>query len=137
MTRHSTLRAAVVGGILLGSLTLAGCSGTGLLYGHWNWDDLEAAQESDEGFRIPQLVPDDALDLRMVSAQRDYGLQLSFASAEGITADYCERAPIDVATELPSDWWPESTPSEGLVCGWWEAFEQDGTYYAWDTREAE
>jgi len=140
MTSHTARITLGLAATAVLGVSLTGCVGGDFLggdplHGSWSWDDLEQARESDEGFRVPELVPADATELRLFNDQRAYGNHLSFVSEEGLTADYCEPSDIDVQTTLPSGWWPEETPERGWTCGWWQVFEGDDAIYAWDSRE--
>lgn len=142
-TNSTRLRAAgilVVGAAL--AATLTGCaaldsidSGTiGMSESEASFGDYSAASDSREAIRIPDLVPEDATDIRMKWHNVDFGSLIAFESAEGITADYCEPGEVSGDPGLEAGWWPEDVPAEGLTCGFWTAFESEGVYYAWDTR---
>lgn len=140
MTNTTTSRAVRIAAgnaaLALAGLGLTGCDSLpDLSYADYEWSTATQARDSDEGFRVRDLVPDDATDVTLRIDEREFGAQFEWQSEAGITADYCEPQPLDRTSEMNSSWWPDTVPSEGWVCGWWEVFELDGSYYAWDTRE--
>lgn len=100
-----------------------------------HWDDRAAAEADDsDGMRVPGLVPDDATDLDLRYDLRHFGAWLRFDSASDVQADYCETGALTGDPAADADWWPTTLPDDGLLCGWWSAFESDGAWYVWDTR---
>jgi hypothetical protein len=114
-------------------VTLAGCASFGINTvetGHYG--TAEEARSSSNGYQIPQLVPEDATNVRIAYNTVDGGVVLSF-DTEAVTADYCKPGDIETTPELIPSWWPETgIPNEGLTCGTWTAVEKDGTFLAWD-----
>lgn len=131
-TTRSRLLLAVP--LLVAAPLLAGCQAFGIneQYGarYATLDDMKASWDA---ARIPMLVPDDAVDIRIGYNTIDTGAMLGFASPGGITADYCEPGPVDGAPAFEPGWWPEGAmPSTGFTCGDWTVVEVDDEFYVWD-----
>jgi len=123
--------------VVLAGVALTGCAGLGgpdVSDTHFA-DDAEALNSS-KAANIPGFLPLDATDVDLAVRSSAPGSQLHWTSEGGITATYCEPGPITGSpSDLGVDWWPGSVPAEGYDCGRWMAFEADGAFYAWDTKE--
>lgn len=129
----------LLAGLAVGSVAAIGLTGCANLDVYaamtgeteFSWSTAKDARESDERFRIPEFLPDDATDITIAVDLRDPGAVLRWTSESGITADYCEASEILGDSIFTADWWPE-IPAEGWDCGRWIAFEHEGEFYAWD-----
>ncbi|TPW71509.1 hypothetical protein [Schumannella sp. 10F1B-5-1] len=124
--------AATVGATLL----LSGCGMSLNPVGRANvsWNDYDTAKKSDDGYRVPMLVPDDATDIRLRYDLQTTGAWFRFDSETGPTADYCAAGSMRGDGGSDASWWPDEVPDDGLVCGNWHVFHDDGHWYAWDAR---
>ena len=92
-----------------------------------------AAEKSDENFRVPKLIPDDAEKVHLVYNTAKSGTVFAFESAGGLTAGYCAPGRITTPPANTANWLPHfSTPLDGTVCGDWSVVEENGVFYAWD-----
>lgn len=113
---------------------LAGCQALGIneQYGA-SYADLDAIAESWDSMRVPQLVPDDAHDIRLGYNTIDVGQVMSFASEDGITADYCEEGDVTTTPAFEPSWWAaDGLPAAGWTCGDWSVVAEGDRFLVWD-----
>ncbi|WP_100363210.1 hypothetical protein [Diaminobutyricimonas aerilata] len=113
---------------------LAGCQAFGVneQYGA-EYADLGDMEASWDAARVPQLVPDDAKDIRIAYNTIDEGAMLAFTAEGGITADYCEPGAVEGEPAFEPGWWPEGElPGEGFTCGDWIVVQADDRFVVWD-----
>lgn len=75
------------------------------------------------------LLPDDATAIATAWYTDQPGNIITFVSAAG-PAD-CTTGPLSGAPTLEASWWPSAEPADGTVCGAWQVFSVDSTWYAW------
>lgn len=128
--------AAALSATVGATLLLSGCGMSVNPVGRANvsWDDYDAAKKSDDGYRVPMLVPDDAADIRLRYDLQTTGAWFRFDSETGPTADYCSAGSMRGDGRSDASWWPDDVPDDGLVCGNWHVFHDGGHWYAWDAR---
>jgi hypothetical protein len=132
-----------VGGLLAvgvaASLGLAACSGIDIAGPHGResvaFRDMPTALKSDESFRLPALLPEDASDIRLRYDLQTTGAWFRFDSPGGITADYCHTSDLSGDPDGDAAWWPDDVPAHGFECGNWKVFSADDHWYAWDARD--
>ncbi len=117
---------------------LSGCSAAqGLATGFTNnaeerfYDFADYAENAVPVFQKADWVPTDATTIGVRYFTEKSGATLSFTSPTGVVSDECEPGPLSGAPELESSWWPSAEPVDGIVCGDWQVFGGDGTWYAW------
>lgn len=126
----------VLAGLLVGGAVVSGLAGcAGPTEADWSYPTARAARQSAEAGRFPGFLPADATDVRLHVQLKGYGAQLRWTSSDGVASEYCRQGPIPAQVPSGADWWPASSPSRGWDCGVWDVYEQDGAYYAWDTRQ--
>ena len=113
---------------------LAGCHALGInTVSDTMYPTLEKAQESTDGAKIPQLVPDDARSIRVAYNTVDEGQTMAFTSEGGITADYCEAGAVSGKPAFEPGWWPtDELPRDGWTCGDWTVVESGTRFLVWD-----
>jgi hypothetical protein len=134
MTTRTSIRILAGATLALTIPLLAGCQAFGIneQYGA-DYANLADAKEGWDAPHIPNLVPDDATDIRVAYNTVDTGALLAFTSEGGITADYCEPGTVDSEPAFEPGWWPEEPlPGEGFICGDWTGVEVGGEFIVWD-----
>ncbi|MEY2847577.1 MAG: hypothetical protein RI885_242 [Actinomycetota bacterium] len=135
--RHPRIIVTLAGGMALG-LALVGCStAQGLATGFATnaeerfYDFDEYHTDAAPVFRTADWVPQDATTIGVRYFFEKDAATMSFSSTAGVTSDECEPGTLSGAPELESSWWPSAEPDQGMVCGQWQVFGADGTWWAW------
>ena len=134
MTSRPLARPLAGAALALAVSFLAGCQAFGIneQYGA-EYDTLHDAEVSWDDAHIPDLVPEDATRVRIGYNTIEEGAMLTFQSAGGIVADYCEPGDVDGEPAFEPSWWPEGDlPGEGYVCGDWSVVELDDEFVVWN-----
>jgi hypothetical protein len=126
-------RTAALAAIALApAITLAGCA----LVGGGNERELsyevyqDAPQRGDSDFVPSSFIPTDARNLRVRVVTDGPGSVVSYESPTGTLGEGCQPGSFDDDPLLRAAWWPDDVPSDGLICGDWRVFEENGTTYA-------
>ena len=133
MTSPTIRRAATACLALLAVATLGGCYLIGINErAEVSFATYEEVMSSSEGIRIPDLVPEDAREVRLAYNTLDEGSAVAFDSDGGLTAEYCAESTVEVDPPLDPSWWPEAPEqSGGWTCGDWSVIEVEDTFYTW------
>lgn len=125
----------LTGAILLLTLgLLTGCQAFGIneQYGA-EYATLADAEASWDDAHLPDLVPEDATRIRIAYNTIDEGAMLAFASAGGLTADYCSADGVEGEPAFEPAWWPDGElAGEGYRCGDWSVVEADDEFFVWN-----
>jgi len=93
------------------------------------WDD--APTRGDLAFVPAAFVAHDATDLRIRTKTDGTGKLYRYETPTELDPELCAQSAIEKTTALDASWWPESTPTEGWMCGEdWQVFESEGVTYA-------
>ena len=131
MTRHRrTAVLALVAGLVAGG-TLAGCAMPGGGEKELRYEVYQDAPQRGDRDLVPSsFIPTDAENLRIRVVTDGPGAIVGYESPSAPIGDDCRPASLADDPLLTARWWPDDVPAEGLICGDWQIFEQDGTTFA-------
>ena len=90
----------------------------------------DAPQRGDRDLVPSSFIPTDAENLRIRVVTDGPGAIVGYESPSAPIGDDCRPASLADDPLLTARWWPDDVPAEGLICGDWQIFEQDGTTFA-------
>lgn len=147
--RHPIVALAGTAGVVALALgALAGCSAlpelprlstpvsTGVYGTAAEAEAATIASTADSAFELPPWLPRDATNIRFKANTSGPGAILHFTLVQFAGGADCTTGTLGAWPDLDDSWWPNTLPTEGLLCGDWNVVELATEIYAWTSDAA-